>query len=541
MRYIMNKMLNAWFKSKNVSLSKPLIILSLLQLLMSLTAIFFAFFSRETIDAALMSTSSQSFITYAIVIGSLLLIQLLISTLAPYIKTAYTIRIENKLKSNMFNQLLSTKLKETQNYHTGDLLNHLSSDLHIISDSITDIIPRFIFYVIRFLGAFVLLFFIDTLLSIILISLGVLLFLGSRLLAKPIKERHKKMQETETNVRSLIQESLSHIPVIKSFEAEKKMTHQLDTKQDAYYQAALRKQRLSMVTSFGMTGFLAVGYGLAIILGAIRLSSGALTIGGLTALIQLVGHLQSPFGGLSHLVPRYYQMSASIERMMVLDHLEKDDEAKVFFNRFELLSAKHVSFAYQDELILKDMSFSIKQGDIVQIAGESGKGKTTLIKLLLGLYEPTEGLLEVTLDHQIYPLSASLRSLFTYVPQGHMMMSGTIKDNLELYQKASDEALWHVLTIAELASDFKKLPLGLDTPLGEKGAGLSEGQIQRLALARALLKDAPIILLDEITSALDINTEQKILSNIQALSTKTMIIISHRKLPESFIHQTITL
>jgi len=536
-----NKLALAWLKEKKIKLYKPLWILSLLQLVMSLTAIFFAFFSRETIDEAIQSTTSRAFITYAIVIGSLLLIQLLLSTITPYLRVAYTIRVENKLKSTMFDKLLKTKLKETQSYHTGDLLNHLTSDLHVIADAALEIVPRFIFYTVRFLGAFVLLFFIDTFLSLILISLGILLFLGSRLLAKPIKERHKKMQEAESDVRSMVQESLTHIPVIKSFEAENKMAYKLDTKQDVYYRAALRKQKLSMLTSFGMTGFLAVGYGLAIILGAMRLSSGALTIGGLTALIQLVGHLQSPFGGLSHLIPRYYHMVASIERMKILDHLETDIKQGLSSKDFVLLDAKELSFAYQDDLILHNLSFQIKQHDIVQIVGDSGKGKTTLIKLLLGLYEPTSGTIKITCGNVTENLCATHRSLFTYVPQGHMMMSGTIKDNLELYQTSPDKAIWDALEMVDLAKDFKELPKGLLTPLGEKGSGLSEGQIQRLALARALLKDAPIILLDEITSALDPKTEQKILANIKSLTTKTMIVISHRALPDDFVTQRISL
>lgn len=537
----MKNIMFTWLKQKQVKLNKPLFILSLLQLIMSLTAIFFAFFSRETIDTAIESTESSNFIIYAVILGSLLLIQLISSTITPYIKTSYQVKLENNLKSHMFQRLLISKLKETQNYHTGDLLNHLSSDIHIIAEGVMDLLPRLIFYVIRFLGAFVLLFFIDKFLSLVIIGFGIVLFFGSRLLAKPIKTRHKKLQEAESNVRSIVQESLSHIPVIKSFEAEEKMTKRLDAYNDTFYHAALKKQRLSMLSSFGMTGFLAVGYGLAIILGAMRLSNGALTVGGLTALVQLVGHLQSPFSGLSNLVPKYYQVIASIERMKILDSLENDSQSDEHITSFDEITASNLNFSYQDEQVIKDLSFTIKHKSVVQIIGESGKGKTTLIKLLLGLYEPTSGELSVTYHGKKQILNSATRSLFTYVPQGQMMMSGTIKENLELYQSSDDDKLRHALRTSCLDQDIQKLPDQLETMLGEKGSGLSEGQIQRLALARALLKDAPIIILDEITSALDQETESIVLKNIKVMTDKTIILISHRKLPEAYVSHSIHL
>ena len=524
-----------WFKQKQVNVSKPLWLLSLFQVLMSLAAIFFAFFSRQTIDQALESTESTSFLIYVVILGSLLLTQLILSTVTPYMKTSYTIRLENQLKRNMLHQLLNNQLKAIETYHSGDLLNHLTSDLRIISSHILEIIPRFIFYIIRFVGSFILLFLIDPLLSIIILGFGILLLLGSRLLAQPMKKRHKAMQEAETHVRSMIQESLANIPVIKSFETEDHIVNNLVHLQNTYYQSVLKKQKLTMLTSFGMTGFLAIGYGLAIVFGAIRLSTDAISIGGLVAIIQLIGYLQSPFSGISQLIPKYYQMTASIERMRVLDDLASDVKNEVNEYAFDRLTASHLSFSYQNDYIIKDLSFVINRGDIIQITGPSGKGKTTLIKLMLSLYEPTSGDLSIEIGKNKMSLSPSFRRLFSYVPQNHMIMSGTIKENLSFYQEASDDQLWQVLTFVDLDDDVKKLPLGLNTRLGEKGVGLSEGQLQRLAIARALLKDAPIILLDEITSGLDEKTEQHVLKNIQTLAHKTIIIISHRQLPNDFI------
>jgi ATP-binding cassette subfamily B protein len=530
-----------WLRKKHPKLYKPIIILSILQLIMGLTALFFAYFSRETIDAALISTSSQTFILYATILGSLLFLQLITSTLLPYIRTRNTVNIENSLKKTLFERLLHKELKETSTYHTGDLLNHLTSDVHIVADGITDILPRLMFYLVRFLGAFILLFFIDNILALIIIAFGMLLLISSRLLAHPMKTRHKELQKTESSLRAMIQESLSHLSLIKSFESEDKMTSKLADLNRLYEKAALRKQRLSMLSSFGMTAFLALGYGLAIILGALRLSEGLISFGGLTALIQLVGHLQSPVGGMTSLVPKYYQSIASIERLKVLDDLKEDETSKEMIHSFDLLIAKDLSFAYQDEPIIHHLNFEIKPKDVVQITGVSGQGKTTLMKLLLGLYQPTHGSLHLIHKGISTPIHAGTRSLFSYVPQGSLMMSGTIKDNLNFYQTSLEETLWETLKIVGLDQDIKALPHRLDTKLGEKGLGLSEGQIQRLALARALLKDAPILLLDEITSALDASMENLILSNLKTMTNKTMIIISHRVLPSAYVNQTITL
>lgn len=537
----MNNQAFKWMKQKDFHLRLPLWILSIFQLIMSLTALFFAFFSRETIDSAVDSNAYDRFVLFAIIMSSLLLLQLVTSTLTPYLRVVFTVRLENRMKRQLFERLLYAKLKETSTYHSGDLVNHLTSDLHIIADGMTDLLPRLIFYVVRFLGAFIFLALIDLVLSLVLIGLGVLLFIGSRILAHPIKRRHKILQEAESNVRSMLQESLSHVPVIKSFQAEHEMSNRLDTLQDKQEKATLKKQQLTLLSSFGMTGFLVVGYGLAIILGAIRLSEGILTIGGLTALIQLVGHLQSPFGGLSQLVPKYYQTISSIERIMILDQFEQDDLSISPIHSFESLEAIALSFAYEHDEVIKSLSFKISKQSTIQIIGESGKGKTTLIKLLLGLYEPSSGKFSIQTEKGSLPISSSTRSYFSYVPQGNLMMSGTIRDNLELYQKANDDALWKVLEIAALKDDIKRLPDQLDTHLGERGLGLSEGQVQRLAIARALLKKAPILLLDEITSALDKETEIKILSNLKNINEQTIIIISHRTLNDSYIDNKIYL
>lgn len=530
-----------YFDSIHLSYKKPLIILSFLQLIMSLTAIFFAYFSKSTIDQAIISSSSQAFLVSAIVLSIILIIQIITSTLAPYIKLSFVTRIEHKLRRHLFKKVIKAELNQSSTYHSGDLMNHLTSDLHLVTDYALDIIPRAIFYVSRFLGALILLFILDPILSMVLVGVGILLFLGSRLILLPMKKRHQKVQESESLLRALTQESIEQIPIIKSFKMEQKVTDQLDLRQDEKYHLTMKKQRLTSLTSLSMTSFFALGYGLALIIGSIRLAEGFITFGALTALVQLVGHIQSPFSGLSQLLSHYYQMVSSTERLLSLDHFKEEDTHASPLTSFDALTLDQVDFSYGQHEVICNLSHQIKPKEIIRVTGASGSGKTTLFHLLLGLYPISKGKIFFTSNDQVYDVGPKTRHLFSYVPQGHFIFSGSIKENLLLGDKIEEDILWEALKVSCLDEDIKHLPKGLDTQLQERGRGLSEGQLQRLSLARALLRQAPILLLDEATSSLDPKTEQKVLSNIKAFTDKTVWIISHRPLPEDFCDHHIEL
>ena len=531
----------AWLRTHNKHLKYPILILSSLSLVLSLTAILFAFFSKETIDSAI-NLNNQLFLISAIILASLILIQIIAQGVNSYLKTYYQGQTNISYKERLFQKILKSKLKDTSKLHSGQMMNYLNSDVENVSDGLIDVIPKLIFFTVRFLGAFVLLFLLDSLFAILFAGFGILLLLGSRLISKEMKKRHHHLQDAEGDLRSFMQESLENISVIKSFESESLMSSKLSVFQEAHFKALRRKQKLSIFASTGMNIFFGFGYAFAIIFGAYRLKEGVITFGALTALIQLVSHIQSPFSGLSHLLPKYYTMMASAERLMMIDSFEL--ETPNITKRqtdFDTLIIQKMTFKYDSNNVINKLNVKINFGEFVHIHGESGKGKTTLFKLFLGLYQPLEGFIFFTLKRSKFLCDASTRNLFSYVPQGNFILSGTIRENLELYQKSSDEKMIEALKISCLYEDIKALPDQLDTRLGEKGLGLSEGQIQRLAIARALLKNAPIMLLDEITSALDPETEKKIFENIKSLTDKTCIIISHRKLPEHLINQTIDL
>ncbi|BCR35470.1 ABC transporter ATP-binding protein [Mariniplasma anaerobium] len=534
-----NKEAIKWLKINHKYLKYPLIGLSLISLILSLLAIFFAYYSKDVINAALDDNRSR-FIFFAILISSLLLLNLILTALNNYLTAYYKGIVSKKLKNKYFSQLLKTKQKDINKEHSGVLLTYLDSDIDIISLQVVDIIPRLIFYVARFVGAFILLFAIDEAFALIFLALGLCLIIGSRLITKLIKHRHHQLQISLADSRSFMQESIENIEVIKSFQAEENISQKNEVKQKHLFKTRLRKEKVSIFTSTGLSLFFSFGYAFSIIFGAYQLQFG-LSVGALLAMIQLVQHIQSPFNGLSKMIPRYSELIASTERLMILDQYEIEESYKPIEETFDYIDIKHLSFSYDKDIIIKDLNLKINHDDYIHILGPSGKGKSTLFKLLLNLLDIKDGEIKLTTNQNTYQVSNQTRSLMSYVPQNFLILSGTIRDNLNLFKVYTDEQIYEALEIAEIKSFVQALPLKLDTFLKEKGAGLSIGQIQRLAIARALLKDAPILLLDEITSALDQDTETIILKNIKALTKKTVIISSHRRIESDIITKTVEL
>jgi len=533
--------INPWLKKHMKPIKNRVVWLSLMSLITSLTAVFFAFFSKETIDFAV-NQNMNAFIMSSVVLGLILLVQI-VTTALNHMVRAHALGIGKKsLRSYFFKHLLKSRINYTSPYHSGQLMNHLNKDVETVIEGYVDVIPKVIFYTARFSAAFIFLYLIDMYFAILFFGLGIFLFLGSRLISRPIKKRHHDLMDKEASYLSYMQENLENITVIKSFEAEEQSSLKLNAKLNLHYISLKRKNRWMVLSASSMQIFFAVGYGFAIIFGAFRLMEGALTFGSLTALIQLVAHIQSPFSGLSQIVPKYYSMMASAERLHHIDTFEEEHTTmSKSFLKFEKIDIKNLYFGYRQKTVIDNLSMTIKAGEFVKISGESGSGKTTMMKLLLGLLEPTKGFLYLVHKGQKNIISPETRSAFAYVPQGNYILSGTIRENLQLFEHTTEERIRWACTISCVIEDIDQLELGLDTELGEKGLGLSEGQIQRLAIARALLKDAPILLLDEITSALDTKTELTILENIRKLTDKTCFIISHRPLNPQFIDKEIIL
>ncbi len=363
------------------------------------------------------------------------------------------------------------------------------------------------------------------------------MFIGfaSKVYSKHFKYLHKSLQNANGVVRSFIQEAIENIVVIKSFANNDLVASRLKAKQLDALKLMYKKQTISNIADTGVYILFTGGYYVALIWGALKISAGSITFGTLTAFLQIIEQIKSPMRNMSGLVPAFYSMIASSERLIELENIEDEPKSIQSLSTNELYSSmnsinfENITFAYKDDVILSNASIIINKGEIVAITGPSGIGKSTMMKLILALVQPQNGKLYISNSNGKIPIDASLRKLYAYVPQGNMILSGNIRENIGFCKpNATDDEIINSAKLAMIWDFINTLPDGLDTVIGERGIGLSEGQIQRIAIARAFLCDAPILLLDEATSALDEYNETELIKNIRGFKNKTCIIISHR-------------
>lgn len=388
----------------------------------------------------------------------------------------------------------------------------------------------------RLVCAFAVLFALDKWFALLFLVAGLVLFVFTRIFRGSMKKLHKAVQETDGSVRSFMQESIESVLVIKIFNVGKKIMERAERLQKNNLDAKIKKNRWSIFANLGFSAAFSLGYLFGLVWSGVKLCTGSMSFGTLTAIMQLISQVQAPFTSLSGIVPQYYSMIASAERIIEIENLsaskslnDKNINTEKVYSEMQEIRFDNVSFGYGRDSVIENADFTIKKNDFTVISGISGIGKSTLFKLLVGVVPPDSGRIYIKCGDNEYGIDKYMRGLFAYVPQGNMLFSGTIRDNIRFVNSSAGEA--EIMRAAEIscADKFiKELPDGLDTVLLENGHGLSEGQIQRLAIARAVLSDAPILLLDEATSALDEKTEKQVLSNIRELKNKTCVIISHK-------------
>lgn len=500
-------------------------------------SIFYANFSKNIIDGAVVYKDKDYVIKYAVFLLLLIMAQLILNLVGSSFIDRSKGRIEMILKKHMLSQIMKKDYAKVSEYHTGELQNRMFNDVAIISEGLTTIFPSFIFFVVKLLCAFAYLVVIDKIFAIVFFVGGIFVFFSVRVFRGTLKRLHKQVQETEGVTRSFIQETIINLLVVKSFVVEDKIEKNTDELQNENYKVKMKRRHFNIIANGGINATFNLGYVFALAFGAFRLLAGGMTYGTVTAMLQLVNQVQAPFASLSGILPKIYSLVASGERLMEICNLPNEEESNKSdidvadtYNRMSSISFKDISFKYDRDIILDNTSLSVKKGDFVAIMGISGIGKSTLLKLLLGVFSVNSGSISLKLSDGDIPVDKHTRRLFAYVPQGNMLLSGTIKDNLTFINSdATDEEIEKAVSISCAKQFIDELPLGLETVIGEKGMGLSEGQIQRLAIARSLLSKAPILLLDEATSALDEETEKQFLMNLKQLENKTCIIVSHKK------------
>ncbi len=538
------KNINAWKwilrNGKNSLVS--VLILAIFTTVLSLLSLRFTIASKNVLDIA--TKQAEGNLTNAcLVLGALLLLQLIIQVSISFINVHANVSLDIALKKSVFKTLISKDYLSVTKYHSGELLNRLTSDINVIIGGIISIVPNLCLLLTSIVGGFAILYRLDRFFAMIILVVGPCLLICGRLYSKRFKNLHKECQTADGRVRSFMQEALQNLIVIKSFNNQNDMLDQSQKLQKDAYKLKIKRVKISTLAHICMYITFNAGYYFALAYGAYKLSLGLMTFGTLTAMLQLVGKIQSPFKDISSMIPQFFSVSASVERIIELEQLpdEKGSEDECSYDDLKSITFDGVSFSYEEnKFVFEDVSFSIKKGEFVVIGGESGVGKSTAMKLILGIIAPQKGNIYFDTYKGNISVGAGTRGLFAYVPQGNLILSGTIRDNVSFGKKgASDEDIINALKLAQIWDYVSTLENGLDTMLGEKGLGLSEGQVQRISIARALLYDAPVLLLDEATSALDEKTEISLLKALKTMTNKTCIIISHKKAAFDFCDKVI--
>lgn len=511
------------------------------------TSVAFANFSKRVIDGATEYKSLDYVIKFAFALLGVVLLQMVLSLLRTGLADRCKGRIDILLKRHLLDIIIEKDYASVSKYHSGDLQNRLFNDINIVSDSFTKIVPNAVFFVTKLLSSLIYLIIIDKIFALVFVVGGIIVFIVTRSFRKTLKRLHKKVQETEGKTRSFIQEFVTNLLAVKAFSVEEKMQKHTDELQEENFKAFMKRRNFSIFANTGLGTVFNVGSVFAIAFGAYRILIGAMTYGTVTAMIQLVNQVQSPFVSLSGIVPQYFSGIASAERLMEIETLpDEADINKQSFDKDELyeslksITFDNISFKYDRDIILNSTSYTVNKGDFVAIIGISGIGKSTLLKLLLGMFRVQEGEILLNTSNGSISVDKNTRKLFAYVPQGNMILSGTIRDNLTfINENATNQEIQQAIEISCAKQFIDELPDGLDTVIGEKGLGLSEGQIQRLAIARSILSKSPVLLLDEATSALDEKTEKQFLTNLKAMKNVTCIIVTHKKSALDICNKTI--
>ena len=498
---------------------------------------------KRAIDVA--SGSVPGSIYWAVgVMGLFILADFSLSIASTWVRNLLGIKAQNRMQQRMLDRLLKSQWHGKEAFHSGDVLNRLEQDVNQVVTFLTETIPASLSVFAMFVGAFCYLFAMDHILALVIVGILPIFLLASRTYVGQMSRLTRKVRDSDSKVQSVLQETIQNRMLIKTLESDNMMVNELGETQSELRQHVVRRTLFSVFSSVVLNFGFALGYLVAFLWAAIRLADHTLTFGGMTAFLQLVNRIQNPARNLTKLAPAFVAVFTAAERLMELEEnpLEQQGEPE-YINAPCGLRLDNVTFAYSDRErnIVKDLSFDFKPGSCTAVLGETGAGKTTLIRMLLALVSPTKGSVNIYNSSTSRELTPLMRCNFVYVLQGNTLMSGTIRENLKLGNiAATDEEM--IAALHKSCADFvMELPHGLDTVCSESGGGLSEGQAQRIGIARALLRDRSIMLFDEATSALDPETERQLLSNILASRDKTIIFITHRLAVVDYSDQTLRL
>ena len=492
------------------------------------------------------------------VMAALILGEFAVGISRVWVRSILGVKAQNRMQQRVLARLLRSEWRGREAMHSGDIINRLEQDVKTVVTFLTETLPSTLSTLAMFVGAFVYLFQMDTWLAITTVAILPVFILVSRVYIAYMRRYNRKVRDTDSLIQSLLTETMQHRMLVKTMEADGQMLERLDNTQQTLRQWVRKRTAFSVTSNFFLNLGFSIGFLVAFLWGALRLYAGTLTFGGMTAFLQLVNRIQGPARDLAKLVPAFVSVFTAAERLMELEDIPEEQQGESCMLpapcgiRFEQVTFNYGAPGQQPAL--RDFSVDFKPGTCTAVMGETGTGKTTLIRLLLALVKPQEGEISIyssetsntcptssTSQTSFSSLSPLHRCNFVYVPQGNTLLSGTLRENLQLGSpQATDHQMREALQMA--CADFvAELPDGLDTRFSEQGGGLSEGQAQRIAIARALLRPGSIMLLDEATSALDVETEKKVLENILSDHRRTVIFVTHRPAVVNYCDQVVTI
>lgn len=522
---------------------------ALLDMVLGVSSVAYALLFGNLVDQAV-AGSLESFLWAAAALAAMTLGQMLLNAMDSLASEWAQASLENRLKGQLFACLLHKDYESVAAHCSGDWVARLTSDTMVVAENMVDLLPRLTGLLARLGGALAAMYLLQPAFFYILVPAGCAVLVLTVSLRRILKQMHKQIQEAGASVLAFIQERLESMMIVKVFSMEEQTCEEAACKMERHKAARMRRSHFSNLFHFGFWGLAEGGYLLAALYCGYGILRGTISYGTFTAILQLVGQVQSPVAGITGVVPQYYAMIASAERLMEAEAYPDDDSGarlpaaeidRYYQEEFQSLGVRNASFSYKvfegenrtsERLaVISHLNLEVKKGEYVAFTGHSGCGKSTLLKLLMCLYPLDAGeryLLGVKGETALTP---AWRGLFAYVPQGNHLMSGTIREIVAFGDPDAmthEERLVWALDIACAGEFVSALEHGMDTRLGEHGYGLSEGQMQRIAIARAVFSDRPILILDECTSALDEATEKRLLSNLRRMTNKTVLIITHR-------------
>lgn len=524
-----------WRNTKGIRLNTVIrIVVGILRIAFGLMMVWFC---RQFIDVTIRKGTDRDIIQMIVILVITVVGGILLRQLFFYMSKQANIHQTNLIRIRIFSRLFSRGLYDGSEFHSGDISSRLAKDIEVVSDATTDIIPQLIVTGSQLIGAFLLMRSMDARLAwMLLLSTPVAIFFA-KMIARKLRGMTLEIRKEESRIQMQIQETMEHNAVLRSLRSEQWVTKNLENKQERLKCQILRRTRFTIVTRVIFASVFGLGYLLAFVWGGLQLRNGAITFGVMTSFLQLVSQIQNPILTLLNTVPQLINATASVDRLEELEGRDLCSESVSYpwpllpVSTTLGLRLDNVSFHYtnSDQQVLKHVTYSFEPGSKTALMGPTGIGKTTLFRLMLALVRPDHGKVAVFHGDHEYQVSDKTRDYFVFVPQGNTLMSGTVRYNLLLAKPdATEQELRKALHTA--AADFVfDMPDGLDTELGERASGLSEGQAQRVAIARGILRPGSILLLDEISSSLDEQTEKELFSRLfSAYPEKTMLFITHR-------------